>query len=112
MFEMIANKRSDCICAKEVGEEIQWFNELPEECNLDSSVKQAITPLLVGLLQVRDNLFTNKIQMQTKIQILTIKKNRLQVKDVFKPNYKQSYISCSFISSEFMLYFPLILVGK
>lgn len=52
MYNMIVNKACDCISAKEVGSEIEWSRQLPENSNLDSSTKQAITPLLAGLLQV------------------------------------------------------------
>lgn len=50
MFHMIADKGNGCISAREVDGEVEWSMELPE--NLDKSVKDIITPLLAGLLQV------------------------------------------------------------
>lgn len=54
MFEMISKKGPNCISAKEVDGKIEWFEQLPEHCNLGNSLKEAITPFLVALLQVNN----------------------------------------------------------
>lgn len=51
MYHMIADKENDCICAKEVDGEIEWSQQLPENCDLENSLKQTVTPLIVGLLR-------------------------------------------------------------
>ncbi|XP_055309895.1 serine/threonine-protein kinase TBK1-like [Sitodiplosis mosellana] len=51
MYRMMKQKQTDCISAEETECGINWSRELPENCHLDESVKQVITPLLAGLLQ-------------------------------------------------------------
>lgn len=50
---MIAQKQGSNISAKEVEDgRIEWSHELPENCELNHSLKQTITPFLAGLLEV------------------------------------------------------------
>lgn len=52
MYQMIANKEANFISAKQVDGRIEWSSQLPENCDLDDSLKEVITPLLAALLQV------------------------------------------------------------
>lgn len=52
MYDMIANKENDCISAEEINGKIEWFRQLPENCDLDHTLRQTVTQLLAALLQV------------------------------------------------------------
>lgn len=52
-YKMMMGKKHDHICAKETDSgDIEWFAHLPEECQLDKTVKIAIETLLTGMLKV------------------------------------------------------------
>lgn len=54
MFRMISKKQHEHISAKEDDDgQIKWSTQLPDNCLIEKSMKQNVTPILAGLLNVR-----------------------------------------------------------
>lgn len=53
-YKMMTNKKREDICAKEMENgQIEWYSQLPEECEIEKTVKVALELLLADMLKVR-----------------------------------------------------------
>lgn len=53
LYQMVSEKKKNDISAKELENgEIKWYAQLPGSCELEPSLKRALTSLLAGMLQV------------------------------------------------------------